>query len=524
MSDLNKINLNGIEYRIVDDETNDLQSQLSEITETIHGKNRWDGEHSAGFVSETDGVWHSGGSSYAGTSNYMDIINTPIVFSLRPWSTNQNPVLRYALYDENKTFLSGGKIGSTNLSDLTFIQSPDNPNTNCAYLVINVNNAKYMRFSMSAPFFTNQNLRIQIEQGQIPTTYAEYTSDRLVIKESALPDLEIPNVEYLESSAVGSQEMSNYASTLANGNTLSISENISIRKNKVYHLHALIDSSFDKLYFGHGEESYSLYFKIDEANVTFMTNGTESSSLAHGLTLSTYIDVLLIVGEKNTGTLILNTLNGSYTQQVSVVNGYKGQVFVRPSGCSLTDVTINFTSADMRQPIWMFGNSYFTHTSTARWTYYLIEWGFGRCLLNAYPGEKSAQALDQLEAYLNYATPKYVVWCLGMNDPDTGSAINSDWETAVESLREICEEKDIELILSTIPNVPSYSNYYKNEYVRNSGFRYIDFAKAVGAESVGSSWYTGCLSQDNTHPTADGARLLCLRAIQDIPELTLGNI
>lgn len=110
-----------------------------------------------------------------------------------------------------------------------------------------------------------------------------------------------------------------------------------------------------------------------------------------------------------------------------------------------------------------------------------------------------------------------------MNDPDNG-AVNTSWLNCVETLISNCEKYGVEPILATIPNVPSYDNTYKNAWVKASGYRYIDFAKAVGAESAGSTWYAGCLSSDNTHPTERGARLLCLQALQDVSELTLGNI
>lgn len=99
------------------------------------------------------------------------------------------------------------------------------------------------------------------------------------------------------------------------------------------------------------------------------------------------------------------------------------------------------------------------------------------------------------------------------------NACNDNWLNTYNQIKAICESRDIELVLCTIPNVPSINNTFKNEIIRNSGYRYINFAKAVGAEEVGSSWYTGMLSGDNVHPSALGAQKLALRAIEDIPEL-----
>lgn len=99
------------------------------------------------------------------------------------------------------------------------------------------------------------------------------------------------------------------------------------------------------------------------------------------------------------------------------------------------------------------------------------------------------------------------------------NACNDNWLNTYNQIKAIYESRDIELVLCTIPNVPSINNTFKNEIIRNSGYRYIDFAKAVGAEEVGSSWYTGMLSGDNVHPSALGAQKLALRAIEDVPEL-----
>ena len=82
------------------------------------------------------------------------------------------------------------------------------------------------------------------------------------------------------------------------------------------------------------------------------------------------------------------------------------------------------------------------------------------------------------------------------------------------------ENLEIQLVLATIPTVPTINNEYKNDYVRNSGYRYIDFANAVGAQADGT-WFSGMLSDDGIHPTDNGAKALFGEAIIDLPELTI---
>lgn len=63
---------------------------------------------------------------------------------------------------------------------------------------------------------------------------------------------------------------------------------------------------------------------------------------------------------------------------------------------------------------------------------------------------------------------------------------------------------------------------YKNDYVKNSGCRYIDFAKAVGAYTS-NNWYSGMLRSDGVHPDELGAKALYMQAIVDFPELMYNN-
>jgi hypothetical protein len=124
---------------------------------------------------------------------------------------------------------------------------------------------------------------------------------------------------------------------------------------------------------------------------------------------------------------------------------------------------------------------------------------------------------------LNNGTPKYILWCMGMNDADSSTEVNSSWLSTYESVKELCSKNNIELVLSTIPTVSGNGsiriNKYKNSIVKSSGFRYIDFDSAVGADETTGEWYTGMLSSDGVHPSVQGAITLYNKAISDFPEL-----
>ena len=109
-----------------------------------------------------------------------------------------------------------------------------------------------------------------------------------------------------------------------------------------------------------------------------------------------------------------------------------------------------------------------------------------------------------------------------MNNGDSATAINSSYLASVTEFLAICEEKNIIPILSTTPCTPTVNNSFKNEWVRNSGYRYIDFSRAVGGDEVGSAWYDGMLyTGDNVHPATPGAKALYAQFLVDFPEIAM---
>lgn len=116
--------------------------------------------------------------------------------------------------------------------------------------------------------------------------------------------------------------------------------------------------------------------------------------------------------------------------------------------------------------------------------------------------------------------PKYIVWCVGMNDGSDSSAPSAQWMNAVNEVIAICKKYNIVPIFGTIPTVPSINHEKKNAWIRSSGYQYIDFAKAVGASSSGV-WFSGMLSTDNVHPTSAGAMALYRQALLDCPQLMI---
>lgn len=274
--------------------------------------------------------------------------------------------------------------------------------------------------------------------------------------------------------------------------------------------------------------STALYneFTIDSTHVTYKTTSTNENytyQYAHGLTFANNIQFIFEYLDEGNAKITLISNGVSFTQTLPFIKQTISQVVVLSVGSTMTGCKLSWIPIDIDKDIWMFGDSYFAYDS-ARWTYYLQQYGYAKnALLDGWPGEGSVNARNSLKTLIRFGTPKYIVWCMGMNDgSDTdASTPDSDWTVRRDEMLAICNENGITPIFATIPNVPSILHTGKNAWIKASGYRYIDFAAAVGAESAGSTWFSGMLSSDNVHPSESGAKALFARVLVDFPEIMI---
>lgn len=281
-------------------------------------------------------------------------------------------------------------------------------------------------------------------------------------------------------------------------------------------------SALTDIVIGHGYNEYMAgWVHITPTQFSYYL-GTESNprlSEAHNLTLKDYIAVRIDAKPNIKADFTIYTNGGVYKKTDQVWDVRRGALQVRSSAGTntLSDCTLCYISRGWGEKIHLYGDSYFG-VYNDKWTQYLVNNGWTKNNLNAYPGRASAEALTVLKNVLRNSNPEKIIWCMGMNDGDDDGAVDAVWKASVDELMDICDKRNIELILATIPNVPTVDNTYKNAYVRASGYRYIDFASAVGASS-GTTWYDGMLSSDGVHPNIQGAIALFNQAIADVPEL-----
>lgn len=241
------------------------------------------------------------------------------------------------------------------------------------------------------------------------------------------------------------------------------------------------------------------------------STGTKAS-LRHGLSFSSHLEVSMV--SDNAGRLTVCLSDGAAQKELVFPSwAYEAnyQLFVMSRGTPLKHLRLSATSPDFDAPVWVMGDSYL-NGNTSRWPGVLLEAGYNAFLLDGLAGIGSGDAFPELERLLQYGQPQILFWTLGMNDT------TENWMGYVRKVAALCAERGIEMVLATIPTVPSRDKEAISAYVRGSGYRYVDFYAAVGTNPYGA-WTDGYLSSDGVHPTALGAKAMAARALQDLPEL-----
>lgn len=410
-----------------------------------------------------------------------------------------------AAYDANKNFMSGK--GGSSLNTYTVPSG-----------------VSFVRFSATAQYFNASNGTCMFYKGTSIDSYHEYFEPYVETQVSndaldgnyinGLIDAKIDHFKTDYGTTIKSE-----VASLSSDNALTLASYIDNEKNVVYEFLGYF-STFDSLSIGHGYNiTYGSYVTVDNTNITvYYGNAQQQAQQAHGLEISEFLHVVVTQRQTAYADIEIITASGSYKLTGALWRGCIGDIFARV-GVSMTDCVFSVTFKDFNEDVFLFGDSYVTIGDPSKYVYYLNSNGYTHLMIDGYGGRNATNGLVSFENVIDIAVPKYAIWALGMNNSDSSSAINSNWVTATTSFLNACAEKGITPILATIPNTPTQLNTFKNAWVKSNGARYIDFAKAVGAESAGSQWFTGMLSSDNVHPTELGAKALYARFLSDVPEV-----
>ena len=277
-----------------------------------------------------------------------------------------------------------------------------------------------------------------------------------------------------------------------------------------------------RLRFMYSDSGDTNYILVNNTYITVKNSNVDYT--AHGLTITDNFSLEYEYLDDNTATITLTSDGNSYTHTYTFSRQSVGYPMLSIISASLTNVKMSWTCKDLCKNIWVFGDSYVAH-AVSRWPYYLKQQGYDKnILLDGFPGEGSVNARVSFYNLLKFGNPKFAVWCMGMNDGgDSESSPSEGWISGRDLFLSYCQANAVTPIFGTIPTVPTINHEQKNAWIRSSGYRYIDFAKAVGAASEGV-WFTGMLAPDGVHPTEQGAKALYARVLLDFPEIMIDNL
>lgn len=398
-----------------------------------------------------------------------------------------------AYYDANKRYISGLKTGN-----------------NAGQYFPYVEGAAYARFTI------NQNDTSGSECFAVPNSkphvYEPYGSGEVA-------EVPVLNKDVLTAmpalSLAGNKAMSLHVDTLSDGYQNMTDAPYYVKTNGVVSLSAKL-SSLGELRIGFGRSwTNSLHLKVDATKVQILhnSNDTVKATFNHGLTIEEFVNVAFSF-DKEEGYIFIGTKGGikAFKSTNVFIESYGRPYMSADASTTLTDVTLKYTAPKFRCPIWVFGDSY-TSVVDTRWTYHMIKtFGVDQFLLDGLAGASSADMYAELKRAMVNGTPRFLVWCLGMNDTF------ANWKKYYEQVEQTCEAYGIELILQTIP-IPSSGAAEKqsiNAFIKQSGHRYVDICAAVSPNSS-ATWYEG-YNEDGVHPTVLGAKAIASRFLADVPE------
>jgi len=344
--------------------------------------------------------------------------------------------------------------------------------------------------------FTNvMNFEVAV-YNMLPDTVVRYKNTLFMkdaVQLSKIEDVFIaPTIKTTAASVT--QENSIYITTLPN-----------IKQGKIYHFSADI-SGTPTITITHSSNAYTgggLQIKNNSYRTRNFRTLEWSNDIPLGFTLANNVSVTIKQNEElHVAECTITSTTGSITVEIPW-NGSEGHFVAYMSEGAITNAVLSVSFFDVQKDVWLFGDSYFDI-----WTMTLAEKVNNNYMLDAYSGRNSNQAMNSLKLDLKYATPKVIVWCMGMNDPDTDSStINASYKANLDMLISMCNNLGIKLYVTTIPLVPSQYNNAKNAYIESVAPNVVDVNHIVGGD-VSTSWYSG-LQLDGIHPTELGGKVIC---------------
>lgn len=486
--------------KLSDDITEKLEniSEINSIIDTINLVNIYDKDVSIGYLTDEGKIVSN--DVYKTTG----FIHVEQGFTYYLHAKENNFSARYVLFfNSTKTVITGSRV--ENIREITI---PDN--------------AVYIRATIQV---SNGAWNVaQITKGELYNyrPYRVILGDSIFFPNNSISYKKISGLESVVSS-LGTNYIRGVAQNLEENSIYELTEAPLYIKNCNNISFGCKITQFGSFYIGKGYNSRNgVYLKITNTLVQYIwyySTETILAEIEHGIDMSNvqFIRVSILSDYDRNIKVIISTNNGDFVDTQKIEYDSAGKTFIKSESLLASDVLLNYNNSQLKESVWVFGDSY-TSLINDRWTGRLYINGIKKYLLCGIPGGYSQQMYNDVIRCLSMGTPKYLVWCLGMND-----RVSNTYSIYLNQLIELCNQKGILLVLMKIPQVPMEDGYMSieeavNQYVIASGLPYIDAYSAVGSNSEGY-WYDGMLSNDSVHPTSKGAQALASQVLIDFPQL-----
>lgn len=487
-----------IDVNVFVEDITDVFNKISVTSESVIGWNLLDlNKIVSGYIDNSNsGVVHDTTSKTLKVTDYIEVSEEGLYCSCATgYGTN-----RSAVYDKNKHYLRKLSSGVYEYEEgdgyVRF--TIDNSQANKTICVGNSNNGYYKPYDSSENYLTeeilNPELRIKESQLERIKGVIAKTGGNMV---SASFDTITGERKYV----------GNFPKYLKLDKCMSLCASV---------------TTFNEIVFGFSvskESSNNLYVVVGNDNISIRTKTSNGERVlktsAHGLNISEFIMCSFETESKNVN-VVISTLDGMFNinyelQEIEFVDYYGSPFVEADENTSISDCTLSAHSRQLSRSVLVCGNS-LVSIYQQRWPLQLINLGITNFSLIGHAGGHSSVIYDSLLKYMAMnGCPKFLLWDMAMNDD------YNEFNCYLKLVRDVCERYGITLILAT--NIcQSRNKESHNTLVKNSGFRYIDFAKAMGSESYEEETYTG-YSDDGVHPTTLGAKICATRLISDFPEI-----
>ena len=226
---------------------------------------------------------------------------------------------------------------------------------------------------------------------------------------------------------------------------------------------------------------------------------------------------------------ITATVTDTVTGQSDSLSNYyptsalPGLMLGSPGFANVAGTSTVYSSAfipTIRRPsVMLFGDS-ITQGSGATldsdsWAYKVCTNAVGGGLTSAKGGEASSATITHIEYELRAYRPKYAIVMIGTNDTNM-----TTWQTNMTVMESMIRSAGAVPVFCTLPPETADTNpvNVQNPFIRNSGWRYIDMARALTINGDGVT-RNESLFADALHPNDAGMAVMYSRVRLDVPEI-----